>query len=85
MTVSGDPPRTAAALSEKAKKKKPTRERLIQAALQLIAKHGYTDATVAEIERSAGLSPGAGGMYRHFASKDELVLAAVKEYRDCLL
>jgi AcrR family transcriptional regulator len=32
--------------------------------------------TVIEIERRAGLSSGAGGFYRHFRSKEELVVPA---------
>lgn len=53
----------------------------MRSALELVADKGYADATVAEIERAAGLSPGAGGLYRHFPSKEDLILAAVKEYR----
>lgn len=49
--------------------------------LRVIARVGYAEATVAEIEREAGLSPGAGGLYRHFESKEELLVAAVQRYR----
>lgn len=56
----------------------------MQSAMKVIARDGYADATVAEIEREAGLSPGAGGMYRHFASKEELLVAAVQAYREDL-
>ncbi|MEM7137864.1 MAG: TetR/AcrR family transcriptional regulator [Myxococcota bacterium] len=50
--------------------------------LRVIGKIGYADATVADIERDAGLSPGAGGLYRHFNSKEELLAAAVRKYRE---
>jgi len=59
----------------------PTREILIEAALTLFAAEGYRGTTVRKIEKAAGLSQGAGGMYRHFRSKDELLLAAVERYR----
>jgi AcrR family transcriptional regulator len=59
----------------------PTREVLIDAALTLFANEGYRGTTIRKIEEAAGLSPGAGGMYRHFRSKEELLLAAVERYR----
>jgi AcrR family transcriptional regulator len=58
----------------------PTRQVLINAALDLFAAEGVRATTVRKIEEAAGLSPGAGGMYRHFRSKDELLLAAVEAY-----
>lgn len=65
----------------RAENKLSTRDRLMRSAMKVIARDGYADATVAEIEREAGLSPGAGGMYRHFASKEALLVAAVEAYR----
>ncbi|MGB5810652.1 MAG: TetR/AcrR family transcriptional regulator [Polyangiales bacterium] len=62
--------------------KDSTRDRLMRSTLKVIARAGYANATVAEIERDAGLSPGAGGLYRHFASKEELLVAAVRQYRE---
>lgn len=59
-----------------------TRERIVRAAVGLFADGGYSATSVADIERAVGLSPGAGGLYRHFRSKDELLLAAVEAYRD---
>lgn len=59
----------------------PTREVLIDAALALFASEGYRGTTIRKIEEAAGLTPGAGGMYRHFRSKEELLLAAVDRYR----
>lgn len=59
----------------------PTREVLINVALELFAADGVRGTTVRKIEEAAGLSPGAGGMYRHFKSKDELLLAAMERYR----
>ena len=59
----------------------PTREVLIDVALTLFATEGYRGTTIRKIEEAAGLAPGAGGMYRHFRSKDALLLAAVDRYR----
>lgn len=56
-----------------------TRARLLDAALELFAAKGYPATTTAEIEGAAGLSPGAGGMYRHFPSKASLIHAAVQD------
>lgn len=54
-----------------------TRERIIAEALRLFAERGYSATAVAEIEAAAGLSPGAGGLYRHFRSKEEVLAAVV--------
>ena len=59
----------------------PTHEVLIDVALALFASEGYRGTTIRKIERAAGLTPGAGGMYRHFKSKEDLLLAAVERYR----
>lgn len=54
-----------------------TRERLLDAALDLFAEVGFEGATVSELERRVGLASGTGSFYRHFASKDELLRATV--------
>lgn len=56
-----------------------TRTRLKQAALALCLKRGYAGATIAEIEKMAGLAPRAGGFYRHFDSKEALIVAIARE------
>ncbi|MFD0887089.1 TetR/AcrR family transcriptional regulator [Streptosporangium algeriense] len=56
-----------------------TRERILEEALRLFAERGYAATSVAEIESASGLSPGAGGLYRHFRSKYEVLAAAVNE------
>lgn len=58
----------------------PTRERIVAESLRLFADRGYAATSVAEIEAAAGLSPGAGGLYRHFRSKEEVLAAAVREH-----
>jgi AcrR family transcriptional regulator len=59
----------------------PTREVLIDVALGLFSTEGYRGTTIRKIEEAAGLTPGAGGLYRHFRSKEELLLAALDRYR----
>ncbi len=48
----------------------PTRERLLQAAQELIEEGGYGAASVIAIAERAGVA--AGTLYRHFSSKEEL-------------
>ncbi|TDD65659.1 TetR/AcrR family transcriptional regulator [Actinomadura darangshiensis] len=50
--------------------------------LRLFADRGYAATSVAEIEAAAGLSPGAGGLYRHFRSKEEVLASAIREHID---
>jgi AcrR family transcriptional regulator len=57
-----------------------TRERIVDESLRLFAERGYSATSVAEIEAAAGLSPGAGGLYRHFRSKYEVLAAAMNEH-----
>ncbi|GAB2948747.1 TetR/AcrR family transcriptional regulator [Nonomuraea fastidiosa] len=57
-----------------------TRERIVDEALRLFAERGYSATSVAEIEAASGLSPGAGGLYRHFKSKYEVLAAAINEH-----
>jgi AcrR family transcriptional regulator len=54
------------------------RQRIIDRALELFARQGYSGTSVAQIERAAGLKPGAGGLYAHFNSKAELLAAAIE-------
>ena len=55
-----------------------TRDRLVTEALRLFSERGYAATSVAELERAAGLTPGAGGLYAHFTSKEELLAEAVE-------
>lgn len=49
--------------------------------MRLFAEKGYRSTTTAEIEGAAGLTPGAGGLYRHFDSKQAVVTAALEANR----
>ena len=59
-----------------------TRQRLLAEALRLFSLHGYRGTRVSDIERAAGLSPKAGGFYRHFRSKRDVLEAALEHYTD---
>jgi AcrR family transcriptional regulator len=58
----------------------PTRERLLDAALELFAERGFTETTVGDIESAAGLAPRSGAMYKHFESKEALLRAALERF-----
>lgn len=55
-----------------------TRDRILEVAIELFAEEGYQGTRVSEVERRAGLVGGSGSMYRHFASKDVLLRAAIE-------
>jgi AcrR family transcriptional regulator len=59
-----------------AKTKVPTRERILDAALELFIERGIAGTTVSDIERAVGLAAGTGSFYRHFKSKEDLVVPA---------
>jgi AcrR family transcriptional regulator len=62
-----------------ARVKKPalsTRERILDAALELFIERGVAGTTVTDIERAVGLAAGTGSFYRHFRSKEDLVVPA---------
>lgn len=46
--------------------------------MRLFGDRGYDATSVAEIERSAGLTPGAGGLFHHFPSKEAVLAAAIE-------
>jgi len=55
-----------------------TRERIIDQAMYLFSQHGYAATSIAKIEAAAGLTPGAGGLYHHFDSKEAVLAAGIK-------
>jgi AcrR family transcriptional regulator len=56
---------------------KPTRERILDAAHELMRTLGLARATTKEIARAAGCSEAA--LYKHFASKEDLFVAVLSE------
>lgn len=55
-----------------------TRDRLLDEAMRLFGERGYGATSVAEIERSAGLTPGAGGLFHHFHNKEAVLAAGIE-------
>ena len=56
----------------------PTRERILDAAVELFGRQGFRATSVGEIEEAAGLVPRRGALYKHFESKEALLEAAVE-------
>ncbi|WP_016910021.1 ScbR family autoregulator-binding transcription factor [Streptomyces xiaopingdaonensis] len=59
-----------------------TRERLVAAAAEEIAEHGFARATLADVSRDAGVTKGA--LFGHFATKDQLAGAVQSRSQDLL-
>jgi AcrR family transcriptional regulator len=57
-----------------------TRERIVTEAMRLFALQGFRGTTVGEIEQAAGLAPRAGGLYKHFRSKEEVLEAGIDRH-----
>jgi AcrR family transcriptional regulator len=55
-----------------------TRERIVDEAMLLFSENGYAATSIAKIEAAAGLTPGAGGIYHHFASKEAVLAAGIE-------
>ncbi len=56
---------------------KTSREELAEAAISLFARQGYRETSVGDIEEAAGLTRRAGGFYRHFESKEAVLIESV--------
>ena len=56
-----------------------TRERLMRAAIGIVAREGLAAATTAAIAAEAGVAEGT--LYRHFESKDDLLVAAYRQMK----
>lgn len=54
-----------------------TKARIAAEALRLFAERGFDATTVSDIQSAVGLSAGSGALYKHFASKEEVLQAAV--------
>jgi AcrR family transcriptional regulator len=55
-----------------------TRERIVDEAMRLFSERGYAGTSIAKIESAAGLTPGAGGLYHHFESKEAVLAAGIE-------
>jgi AcrR family transcriptional regulator len=56
-----------------------TRDRLIAAATRLFVEKGYEATSIADLETAVGLIPRRGTLYKHFASKEDLLTAVVND------
>jgi AcrR family transcriptional regulator len=61
-----------------------TRDTLLDVGVRLIAERGFKAVTVGDIEEAAGFVRRGGALYKHFASKDELLVAALQRHIDSL-
>jgi AcrR family transcriptional regulator len=64
-------------------KRRANRARILKAARKVFAERGYHGATIGQIADQAGLSNGA--VYYNFASKEDLFLALLDEWRTELI
>lgn len=62
----------------------PTRQRLLAEGMRLFAERGFAATTVGDVEAAAGLQPRRGALYKHFASKEDLLRAAVDVHLDAI-
>jgi AcrR family transcriptional regulator len=61
-----------------------TRDRILDSAMELFGQHGFKGTPITAIETAVGLTPGAGGIYRHFSSKQALLEAGIDRHLDRL-
>lgn len=64
---------------------KTTRRDIAEAALAIMAENGYRGASIGAIEKAVGLAPRAGGFYRHFKNKEEILFEAMSAYSEEIL
>jgi AcrR family transcriptional regulator len=57
-----------------------TRDRLIDATLDLVAAHGFDGVSVGDIEAGAGLAPRSGALYKYFDSKLAVLEAGLERH-----
>jgi AcrR family transcriptional regulator len=54
-----------------------TRDRILTESMRLFAARGFDGTSITMIEAASGLSPGSGGMYKHFPSKRAVLEAGI--------
>lgn len=74
------PPRAATTRQGRRDRREKARDEVVRGALELAERGAYSDLTVDEIARAAGLSRSA--FYTHFRDKSDLLLEAVAEVAD---
>ena len=76
----GGPQRSAGEKSEKGVEKRSTRDRIVDAAIELFNENGASAVTTNHVAEHAGISP--GNLYYHFANKEEIVREAFERVND---
>lgn len=61
-------------------RRKGTKEKILDASLKLFSEKGIRETTIKDIAREVGITEGA--IYRHFKSKDEIVLGLFGLYSE---
>ena len=61
-----------------AKHKRASRERILNSARRLFNRRGFSEVTIDEIMKNAGLT--RGGFYKHFKTKEDLYAQAVRQF-----
>lgn len=59
-----------------------TRDRLVDAAIDLFSSKGYEATTVADIQLACGLTAGSGALYKHFPTKHALLEEVLDRHLD---
>ncbi len=54
-----------------------TRDRILTESMRLFAARGFDATSITMIEAASGLSPGSGGVYKHFPSKRAILEAGI--------
>ncbi len=85
MNVAALPPklRREKSLGHQARKALATRERILQAVIELINESGFSGATSGQIARRAGITWGA--VQHHFGTKDDILLAIIERSQQVYL
>jgi AcrR family transcriptional regulator len=60
-----------------------TRARILDAAIELVARRGYASTSMADLAKEIGMTQGA--LYWHFGGKEDLLVAAIQELGGRLL
>jgi len=70
----------SSALSVRIAKKNQKKQRIQEAAIRIMAEHGYHGTTVSQIARAAGVADGT--IYLYFENKDDLLIKTIDEIMD---
>ncbi len=70
-------------MSAHAKSTRSVNDDILRAALELFAEQGYARSTTSALARKAGIAEGT--LFRHFKSKEDVLLALLERVRDHLM